>query len=258
MYKSKIFDPFSDFDRNGYLRNTSKIKDIHSVKQMEHALFLANILDAMRYLEARPHLDYQALKQTHAKLFEDFYPWAGKDREETNPTLAITKGRVAFAHPKDIRRSVEYGLDLATRPGSMPGKAGEILGLLAFAHPFLDGNGRAIMIFFGELCRRAGFSIDWHRTRKDDYLTALTDEIENPAKGILDQYLYPFVASPLNVTAYAQALGELSGLSGMERFEQEIAHGTDILYRPVDAPEVIAAYSNYTANRPYLSDPEPL
>ncbi|EGG79251.1 hypothetical protein SXCC_00107 [Gluconacetobacter sp. SXCC-1] len=58
--------------------------------------------------------------------------------------------------------------------------------------------------------------------------------------------------------AYVQALGELTGLSGMGRFEQEITHGTDILYRPVDAPEVITAYSKYIANLPYLSDPQPL
>ena len=34
------------------------------------------------------------------------------------------------------------------------------------------------------LCNRAGFSINWGKTKKADYLAALSGEIERPGKGI--------------------------------------------------------------------------
>lgn len=57
--------------------------------------------------------------------------------------------------------------------------------MLADAHPFLDGNGRTILLVFMELCHRAGFAIDWSRTTKDDYLAALSTEINQPSRAIL-------------------------------------------------------------------------
>ena len=48
----------------------------------------------------------------------------------------------------------------------MTEKPGEIMGYLAYAHPFLDGNGRTIMVVHAVLAQRAGFSIDWAATKK--------------------------------------------------------------------------------------------
>jgi cell filamentation protein len=45
-------------------------------------------------------------------------------------------------------------------------KPGEVMGYLAHGHPFLDGNGRTIMLVHAELARRAGFGIDWGSTGK--------------------------------------------------------------------------------------------
>lgn len=67
------------------------------------------------------------------------------------------------------------------------------MGYLAYAHPFLDGNGRTIMTVDTELCRRAGIHIDWSHSEKAPYLAALTKELQDPAKGHLDNYLRPFV-----------------------------------------------------------------
>lgn len=72
------------------------------------------------------------------------------------------------------------------------------MGLLAFAHPFLDGNGRTILLVFMELAFRAGFTIDWSKTHKNDYLRVLSDEIGEPSKKHLDRYLKPFVLSIVN------------------------------------------------------------
>jgi fido (protein-threonine AMPylation protein) len=72
-------------------------------------------------------------------------------------------------------------------------KPGEIMGLLAFGHPFLDGNGRTLMVVHSDLARRADMHIDWEQVQKAPYLAALTRELEGPGAGRLDAFLAPFV-----------------------------------------------------------------
>jgi cell filamentation protein len=48
----------------------------------------------------------------------------------------------------------------------MKARPGQIMGYLAYAHPFLDGNGRAIMTVHSVMAQRAGFGIDWSSTKK--------------------------------------------------------------------------------------------
>jgi cell filamentation protein len=74
------FDPFRDFETQGYLRNFEKEKDLAIVKRLEHASFLTGIDDAFAALARRKELGYGDVLQTHKTLFEAVYPWAGQDR----------------------------------------------------------------------------------------------------------------------------------------------------------------------------------
>jgi cell filamentation protein len=74
------------------------------------------------------------------------------------------------------------------------------MGYLAHAHPFLDGNGRTLMLVHSELAHRASFSIDWSKVSKESYLDALTRELERPGTGELDSYLKPFVGPAMAAT----------------------------------------------------------
>jgi len=42
----------------------------------------------------------------------------------------------------------------------MKQRPGEVMGYLAYGHPFLDGNGRAIMVVRAVMAERASISID--------------------------------------------------------------------------------------------------
>jgi cell filamentation protein len=88
------------------------------------------------------------------------------------------------------------------------------MGYLAYAHPFLDGNGRTIMTVHSVLAQRAGFSIDWSATKKDAYLDALTREIENPSKGHLDTYLKSLMRDPVAHEHLATTVVQAPGLDG--------------------------------------------
>lgn len=213
------FDPFGDFATEGYLRNTQGLTDPESVKHVEHSLFLANLEDAIDMLHTREVIDYGSFLDVHRILFEEFYPWAGQDRMTTAPNLYISKGEVRFAQASDIRRAVDYGLDVARK--DLRAQCGTVMGQFALGHPFLDGNGRTIMLVFGELCYRAGFSIAWEGTTKADYLEALTLELDDPRPAPLNAYLARHITGRVPHSAYSKTLNELPGLSGMEHFIDE-------------------------------------
>lgn len=63
------------------------------------------------------------------------------------------------------------------------------------------------------LAQRAGFSIDWSSTEKEEYLDALTKELDSPGNGYLDNYLKPFMRRP---TAYEQLTTEVARAPGFD------------------------------------------
>ena len=235
-----IFDPFGDFDTRGYLRNLEQEKDLTLVKRLEHASFATGIDDAFAALATSIPLTYSDVLGTHKILFEAFYPWAGQDRATTAPDIAVSRGDVLFAHPKFIRNAVEFALQIGNNPVQMKAKPGEVMGYLAHAHPFLDGNGRTIIVVHCALAQRAGFSIDWAATDKNAYLTALTKELDQPGKGVLDAFLKPFMRAA--VTDLSKQIAAAKGLDGG-------AAETDKVYGRNDDPAVQAQYEQQQLKR---------
>jgi cell filamentation protein len=138
----------------------------------------------------------------------------GQDRVQTAPDIAVSKGNLLFAHPNDAKIAVEHALQMGQAKGLMARKSGEVMGYLAYGHPFLDGNGRTIMVVHAELAQRDGASLDWAGTNKVEYLTALTKEIDSPGKGHLDAYLGPFVREAVGRDRLAGHVAKTRGLDG--------------------------------------------
>lgn len=187
------FDPFGDFETQGYLRNHAKEKNLDIIRRLEHTSFLTGVNAAFDRLAKVECLSYPNVLETHKILFDAIYPWAGQDRLSSAPDLAISKGSVLFARPAEIRRAVEFALVHGQDQEFMRSKPGVIMGYLAYAHPFLGGNGRTIMVVHAVMSQRAGFRIDWATTEKAGYLAALTEELDEPDRGYLDRYLLPFI-----------------------------------------------------------------
>jgi cell filamentation protein len=234
------FDPFGDFQTRGYLRNVAAEKDPAIVRRLEHVSFTTGIDDAFAALQKQKRLAYTDVLSTHKMLFEAMYPWAGQDRAQTAPDIAVSRGGVLFAHPGAIRSAVEYALKLGNDPASMRERPGEVMGYLAYGHPFLDGNGRTIMVIHAVLAQRAGFSIDWAATDKNAYLDALTKELDSPGKGLLDNYLKPYTRSA--VTNLAQHVSTAKGLDGG-------MGQADTVYGRNDDPAVKAQYEQQQIRR---------
>ncbi len=221
------FDPFGDFETQGYLRNLAKEKDLEIVRRLQHASFTTGIDAAFEYLAKVRLLSYPDVLETHRILFEAIFPWAGQDRLEIAPNLAISKGSILFARPEEIERAVEFALDHGQDKKFMAAKPGEIMGYLAYGHPFLDGNGRTIMVVHGILAHRAGFSIDWAATAKADYLSALTQELDSPGKALLDNYLKPFIRAAMPSDRLAEKIAQAPGLDGNDEHNEILGKTSD-------------------------------
>jgi cell filamentation protein len=248
------FDPFGDFETAGYLQNSLQLKDPTEVKESEHLSFESSIEDALVYLAEKQPIDYKAVLKVHEILFSGFYHWAGKDRNELVPHLAVFKGSrddprtTVFEHPNSIKMSVDYALKLAADKASFRDRPGRVMGQLAFAHPFLDGNRRTILLVFMELCYRAKFALDWSKTNKDDYLRALSDEIREPRGAYLDNYLKPFVVEISSRNEWPATIGGIKGLDGLDK--------EGITYESLDDPEVQQIYNTYRGQYPDPPTPE--
>jgi cell filamentation protein len=125
---------------------------------------------------------------------------------------------------------------MATRPGF-------IMGLFAYGHPFLDGNGRTMLLVHAELCFRAGISVDWTRSRKAPYLQALTLEIESPNAGHLDAYLFPLLDAPVPRAQWQNTVMALPGLDGANVEADSAASYSD--------PRVASGYAKFEHDRAY-------
>ncbi len=211
-----MFDPFKDFETAGYLRNTHQVKDVRLVKKIEHDLFLANLPDALGFLAVQGHIGYGEYLAVHRILFADFYPWAGQDRSVTSPDIAVSKAGLLFSHPQDAQRAVVEGLRLGQLKARMNAQPGLVMGLFAYGHPFLDGNGRTMLVVHSELCYRVGMSINWSRSAKSDYLAALSEEIRRPSAGVLDRYLLGFKENRLEREIWEQEIFAVKGLGGLD------------------------------------------
>jgi cell filamentation protein len=221
------FDPFGDFETQGYLRNLAKEKDPDIVRRLEHTSFMTGLDAALERLGKVKRLTYADILETHRILFEAVYPWAGQDRGKTASDLAISKGPVLFAHPEHIQRAADYALSHGQDRQFMKEKPGVVMGYLAYAHPFLDGNGRSIMVVHGVMAQRAGFSIDWAVTDKTDYLSALTEELDDPDKAHLDAYLKPFIRGAVGEDHLGAAIALAPGLDGNDEQNEVLGKTSD-------------------------------
>lgn len=117
-------------------------------------------------LDTLPVGTFAALQAIHKALFSDIYDFAGEIR-----TVNIAKGNFRFA-PLMYLEAALGNID------KMPqGTFNEIVEKyveMNIAHPFREGNGRAMRIWLDAMLKKGiGQVVDWRKVDKEDYLLAM-------------------------------------------------------------------------------------
>lgn len=108
----------------------------------------------------------KSLFEIHRYLFQDIYPFAGKIR-----TVNISKGGFRFAPIMYLELSLNTIEKMPQT--SFDGIIEKYVEMNA-AHPFREGNGRAMRIWLDLILKtELGQVIDWSRVDKEDYLLAM-------------------------------------------------------------------------------------
>ena len=127
---------------------------------------------------------FAGLAFIHAYLFEDIYHFAGKVR-----TVNIAKGNFRFAPLMYLKQSLEY-ID-----GMLQNNFDKIIEKyveMNIAHPFREGNGRAMRIWLDLILKKEITQvIDWNLVDKKEYLSAMERSVVNDVelKNLLRQAL---------------------------------------------------------------------
>lgn len=154
-------DPYID-PGSGVLRNCLRITDADRLREVEADLTAAAVADlTVRLLPGSYDLEH--LCAFHREIFGELYPWAGEVRR-----VNIAKTDLFCVHQHIETYSYEVfaglakenylrGLDRETFVGRLTHYFAEVNAI----HPFREGNGRTQRAFFHQLCRAAGWPLDW-------------------------------------------------------------------------------------------------
>lgn len=129
-------------------------------KQRAKQLFESGAIDKIKVGS------FAGLKQIHKYLFRDVYDFAGKLRE-----VNIAKGTFRFAPLMYLKQSLRH---IDKMPQSTFDEIIEKYVEMNVAHPFREGNGRAMRIWLDLILKQEIKKVvDWDKVDKDDYLSAM-------------------------------------------------------------------------------------
>lgn len=145
------------------LINKLGITDENVLKENES--FITSTMSAVLISQPlKQGFDFDDYKAIHYELFSELYEWAGTIR-----TIGLSKSATIFTAPDKIE---ELGKNIFSRLKQMDYLANlskdefiveiaDLYNTLNILHPFREGNGRTQRVFFIQLIRNAGYSINF-------------------------------------------------------------------------------------------------
>ncbi len=167
-------DPYV-YPGSSVLKNLLDERDRNRLERQEYQLTLARRME----LEVTPitgPFDLARWAETHRRLFQDVYAWAGRLR-----TVEISKGSSQFHASALIPAAARSTFDgLATSGLLNPAidepafvvLASDLLEKMNYIHPFREGNGRTQRAFLDQVARVSGRRLAWRNVTSREHLTA--------------------------------------------------------------------------------------
>lgn len=155
------------------LENKLGITDPAQLKEAEAAIVAVRANEILQNPPAGV-MDYSYLKELHRRLFSDIYDFAGTTR-----TVDIAKGGSAFCYVQfieDEQRRIFAGL--RKNFSARMSKEQFVKHLVVLSadlnalHPFREGNGRTLRLFYTLLARWCGFAIAYDEVEPEQMMFA--------------------------------------------------------------------------------------
>jgi cell filamentation protein len=167
-------DPYV-YPGTSVLHNLLGIRDQQRLDRVEYELTYVRRVDLDEH-PIRGGYDFNRLKETHRRLFQDIYEWAGRPR-----TVEINKGGSQF-HPSayiDTAASESFAwlaqsglLQTTVDDDSFVTLSADLLEKINYIHPFRDGNGRTQRAFLDQIAALSGRSFSWRNVSPEEHLRA--------------------------------------------------------------------------------------
>jgi len=155
------------------LENKLGITDPDQLKQAEAAIVAVRTNEILQN-PPKGKMDYFYLKQLHHKLFSDIYHFAGMTR-----TVDIAKGGSAFCYVQfledeqrrifaEVRRNFSEKMEKTAFVSHLVALSADLNAL----HPFREGNGRTLRLYYTLLAQRFGFTIAYDEVEPEKMMLA--------------------------------------------------------------------------------------
>ena len=171
------------------LRNELGIRDEDLLADAE-AEFAALALERIEI--NGPPFDLAYLCHLHFQLFGDLYEWAGQIRRvdvSKGATRFCTADRIVPEAGRVMRMLAR--IDFQDRPWPETlGLIAECFGELNLIHPFREGNGRTLRLFFEHLLVLEGRAVDWSQVEGGEWVAACIAAVAcdyGPLQSIFDR-----------------------------------------------------------------------
>jgi len=156
------------------LKNKVRVADYTELDRFERPVSTRWLIESHEN-PIKGKLDYEHLKQIHRYIFQDTYPWAGKER-----TVTIAKGNTMFCPANNIHFVQQDIFNKLRKDNFLKGlnceqfakKAAGLLGDLNSLHPFREGNGRTQREFIRLVALNAGYDLDLRNVPKQQMMDA--------------------------------------------------------------------------------------
>jgi len=168
-------DDFYCYPESNVLINKFDIRskeDLNTAERQITALKIAKLEES----PTRGSFDLKHLRSIHRFIFEDIYSWAGEIRKGD----FLIKGDSIFCRAMYIESMASDVHSQLKADGFLRGlgktdfisKLAYYMGEINALHPFREGNGRTHRLYFKQLSAKAGYNLEFHKTKKETLLEA--------------------------------------------------------------------------------------
>lgn len=163
------------------LENKLGITDSAELARMEEKISKKKAIELFEsgYLESLEAGKFISLAAIYKYLFDEIYDFAGMVRD-----VNLAKGNFRFAPVMYLKAALEH---IDAMPQSTYEEIVEKYVEMNIAHPFREGNGRSMRIWFDLMLKKElNLVVDWSKVDKNDYLLAME---RSPVKDIEIKYI---------------------------------------------------------------------